>query len=377
MPGPLTWSVRGNLRNDETFVSQALAQARRTHPEADSVLFAGTMPDGRRLALVALVSAVPASPVDPAAAVIAVNAPPHQSVRHASIEATNGLYTVNGIVGWAWRAGNTKVYAVLLGRPAPLEAEISAFIDYRADGSATRTWQRVEGPDGVAVVDLGTRVDPAVAVRQGANRPSHVPVLVDVSLPHEPAGHVVVPHVDAVGGLRGRGYAGPGPTTVTSAVAQAVNALVDVTTADLRVLWSGRVDVRRGVLVRVRRAEGAAFHVFVTADEESQEPQMTDVRRVPWRDADVMPWVFYPDPGDPEQTVRVINPSGAGTVTVDLDDARRLSAPTASSGIGTLGQHLSVSDLAGATIRVLSPEGRHVMRGSLPKISEQDVFVLD
>ncbi len=366
----IDWPLRGDLADDPVFVPAALSRVRRDRPDADRVLYAAALPDGSRLALVADAEDGPRDSAGTGDFVHALNVPKDSPIYAGAVWTVGRNVLVSDLVGVATRGRNGRVYAVLLGRPGPLVAQVSARVNHRPDGSAGRQWRDVQGADGAAVVDLGTATDPAVFARSRAT-PAALPILIEVQgAIDDPVGPVEIDD-DGLGG-----YEGPDRAVLTGAVRDTSRALVRLADADIRVIWSG--DLRggfRGALLRIRRIDGPTFQVLV-GQAEAGETFAHGPLGVPWADADVMPWVF--ESGDPSQPLLVINPTGRGSAAVSYPQepprvVRFDAEGTAPLGVGGP----SAPHLFGATIEVRSPSGRLVVKAALRTISAEDPLVLD
>lgn len=369
-PVGIDWPIRGDLADDPVFVPAALSRVRRDRPAADRVLFATTLPDGSRLALVA---GAPDGPPDSAgtrALVHALTVPTDAPIYTGAVETVGRDIHESDLVGVATRGRDSRVYAVLLAGPGPLVAQISARVDHRPDGGATRQWRDVGGADGAAVVDLGAETDPAVFARSRATRAA-LPVVMEVQgVIDGPAGRVEIGDAD-VGG-----YAGPDRAVLTRAVRDTCRALLRLADADIRVIWSG--DLRggfRSALLRIRRADGPAYQLLV-GQTVTGETFAHGPLNVPWADADVMPWVF--ESGDPSTPLLVINPTGRGTASVSHPDEPPRLVRFEADGLAPLGAGApSASNLFGAVIEVRSTSGQLVVKAAVRTVSSADPLVLD
>ena len=372
----LRWTVRGDLADDAAFAAGALDVARRDDPAADKVLYAATLPDRSRLALVAAGYDDSPGLGFHSAGVQALHVPAGASPSAGDLSFAGEVTDPDALVGWAGHGRDGEVYAVLLGRPAPLEAHVSSAIGYTRDGMAHRGWQPVRSRDGSAIVELGRETDPLVVARTTYGEDSF-PLLmaVDGDLTEEARGGVAA--AVRIDGLDGS-YRGPDRAEVPRAVVDGSWAVLDPRRANIRVLWSGVLEgERRGALLRLRRPDGPTFQLFVFQESDgSVYPQ--GIGAVPWADADVVPWILQTGlPGVPQLFV---NPSGAGTATIDPPGGEEpLRLTIGRDGLVDLGNDptLVSQTLPGALITVLSPSGRRIVQFEWTGLREDDPYVLD
>ena len=283
---------------------------RETDPAAKKVLYAATLPDRSRFAMVA-------TGYDAAglgfqiAGVTALHVPAGSSPAAGHLTFAGEVTSPDALVGWAGRARSGEVYVVLLGRPAPLTARLSSAIDYTSDGSARRGWQPVRGSDGSAIVELDNKTDPLVVAwtTYGEDRS---PLLMSVGGDLTPRARSDVAASLHIVGLDSS-YRGPNRAELRSAVVDGSWAVLDPRRTDIRVLWSGVVTgASRGALLLLRRPDGPVFQLFVQGDRGAVSAQ--GIRHLPWADAAVTPWIIQSEqPGVPQL---LVNPSGAGTATI-------------------------------------------------------------
>ena len=373
LPSALQWVGRGDLAGDDGFTGAALAMAQRTEQAAEKVMYAGTLPDRSRLAFIAIDQSSPEDLEFHASGVLALHVPAGATVGRGRLTYAGGISGADDLTGWAGRVGNGRVVAVVLGRPAPLDAQISGLIRYGRDGSARRDWRPVGGRDGSAVVELAGDVDPLVVVRPRRHDAGSYPTLMTLD------GEVTENRRDEVAaditisGL-GDSYAGPPALALRRAVADGSWALLDPRRADVAVLWSGGVGQgQRGALLRLRRPDGATFQLFAFQNPEGVFSQ--GLRHVPWADADVLPWLF--ESGDPGRPMLLINPTGAGTASVSYPDEPPRVVTFRANGTARFGVGApSAPNLYRAVIEVRSPTGELVVKAALTAVSNEDPFVL-
>ena len=356
----LRWTVRGDLAGNTEFAEAALAAVRVEDPGAEKVLYAGTLPDRSRIALVGTGTGPEASGFAfRGATVHALHVPAGKAPSAGRVTFAGGVESADGLAGWAGRVRNGEVVAVLLGRPTPLDAQVSTAIDYSEDGDISRSWEPVHSRDGSAVVELGRDTDPLVVARTTYDDTID-PLLMSVDGDLTPRSREAVAAQVRVAGLDGA-YRGPARRELRRAVVDGAWALLDPRSADIRVLWSGRMGAhRRGALLLVRRSDGPTFQLFVFQEADGRAfPQ--GMRHLPWAGADTVPWILQT--GQPETPLTLVNPTGAGTAVIEPPGgqaARRV--PIGRDGTANLGddQAIDAHELSGSVITVLSPKGREV-----------------
>ena len=373
----LRWTVRGDLADDTAFTSAVLDVARAKDPGAEKVLYAATLPDRSRLAFVATGYDDAGGPGFRSAGVQALHVSAGASPSVTGLTFAGDVTSPDALVGWAGHVRDGEVYAALLGRPAPLEAHVSSEIDYAKDGSAHRGWQPVRSRDGSAIVELGRETDPLVVARTPYGEDSY-PLLMNVDgEPTEETRDKLVAAV-RIDGLDDS-YRGPKRAGVARAVVDGSWVMLDPRRADIRVLWSGRLEGKqRGALLLLRRPDGATFQLFVFQDEDGAVyPQ--GISPVPWDDAELVPWILQA--GHPGVQQVLVNPSGAGTATIDpAGGEESLRVTIGRNGTGVLGADPSYLPriLRGAIITVLSPSGRRIVQLEWTAYSsEDDPYLLD
>ena len=374
-PSALRWTVRGDLADDNGFAASALAAVQRLEPTAEKVLYAGTLPDSSRLAFVAV--------NDPSysgglafrsTGVLALHVPADAPVRRGRVSDASGISSADDMTGWAGHVRGGSVVAVLLARPVPLDAQVSAAIHYERDGSARRAWRVVSGRDGSAIVDLGADVDPLVVARTRYTESVSYPLLLTVGgdLSDQQRDQVAVDV--GISGL-GDSYRGPEPAALRQAVVNGSWPLLDPRRARTRVLWSGELGSgHRGALLLLRRPDGPMFQLFVSETVDGVFPQ--GLRHVAWGDAGVLPWVLQS--GQPGRLLlRLVNPSGAGEVVVTPEGTGPRRFEIGADGVANLGEGeaLTARTVAGAAVTIFSPSGRVVVRTTLSG-QDHDPFAL-
>jgi len=369
-PSALRWVVRGSLAGDEEFAAAALALVQeQQEPGAEKVLYAAELPDRSRLALVAAGDQGSSEPGYVGSAMHSVHVPAGAEVTAGRVGYAGSVHSDEALVGWAGRV-NGSVLAVLLGRPAPLDARLSSRIRYQADGSASRTWRKVVGRDGSATVDLGRDVDRLVAATTRTGEALTYPLLMIVD------GELTATARERIAGeLRIVGGPGGGPESLAlrRAVVDGSWIALEPRRARIRVLWSGELPTgQRAFLLRMRRADGPVFQLFVREHDEALFAE--DIRHVPWGDSAVLPWVVQP--GEPGKPMLLINPSGAGTAVLTPGEGAGRRVPIDADGVADLGDE-QVDGLSGSVVTVLSPSGRLLARTTWLDQFEADPLVLE
>jgi hypothetical protein len=118
----LSWPTRGDLAGDQTFAAAALARVRTERRQTQHLIFAGTLPDGSRLALVAMDRGGPQETSRATADLKAVLARPGADIRSGSVRPVGPLNDLSP-ARWAGAATDGHVYAVVTG------AASSALVD--------------------------------------------------------------------------------------------------------------------------------------------------------------------------------------------------------------------------------------------------------
>ncbi len=237
----LRWTVRGDLADDTDFTSAVLDVARQEGSPAEKVLYAATLPDRSRLALLGDGYGDAAGLGFQPAGVTALHVPAGSLPAAGHLSFAGEVTNPDALVGWAGRSRGGEVYAVLLGRPAPLSARLSSAIDYTKDGTAHRGWQPVRSRDGSAIVELGNDTDPLVVAWTTYGEDSY-PLLMTVDgRAHRESPQRVVAASLHIDGLDSS-YRGPNRAELRRAVVDGSWAVLDPRRADIRVLWSGVVE---------------------------------------------------------------------------------------------------------------------------------------
>lgn len=371
----LNWTVRGDLAGDAGFVAAALAAVQAADPAAEKVMYAATLPDGSRIALVGAGDHEATGLAFRGANVQALHVPAGAAPAAGLISFAGGIAGPDGLAGWAGRSGRGgAVVAVILGRPVPLDVRLSVAIDYSADGRSDRSWQPVRGRDGSAIVSVGRKTDPVLVARTNADD-SVDPLLMDVdgaialSARHrqEVAAKVRIAGLDSsYRGRRGR--------ALRLGVVDGIWALLDPRDAQIRAVWSGGLGGnKRGVLLVVRRADGPTFQLFLL-EQGAGRVYPQGVRHVPWAHADLLPWITQT--GEPSTPLLLVNPSGAGTAVLQVPGAGERRVRIGADGLANLGDDQAVASTVLSGVTVLSPGGRTVASIDWPNSGDFDPFAL-
>lgn len=366
---PLRWAPRGDLVGS-SFAAAALARFRQEAPDVDRLLWAGSLGQGDRVAVVAYKPG-------PAGTAVALGAEQVAALRvDAGDDATGADVTSIGeirrprdVLGVAWRGRDQHARLLLLGEPSSIAVQVSPFVDYRRDGTISRRWRDVLSSDGVAVVDLGLRVDPSIVVRPVTASSGVKPMLVEVQGTHvRSALDIEIP------GSRDPFYVGPDPERLTEGVASALRPLFDLHDAEAKVLWDGSLSAGRatelgavtsgrGALVWVRRQDGPVFQVFVFVDHTGAL-YTASANPVSWDAGRRLPYVY--STFNDEAPLYLVNPSGAGSVTVLPDVGSPKEVASDGNGVGVLLPDAGGGPTyAGARVVVHDGTGRTVLRSRL------------
>jgi hypothetical protein len=360
------WPLRGDLASDDDFVQAAMRRLRRDRPGVSRPLFAGRLPDGSRLLLAA-------NEVKPGLFVTSVSAL-HVAARHASttgtVSSVAALTDPAQALGWATVGRDGEVYALAMGPPRPLRLEMSGRVEFGDDGVPTRRWQRLETPDGVVVVSLGRRTDPAVAVRSLGPATFATPVLIPVS-----GRGVTAPQNVFVGGTFARSYLGPEPAQLTQGLVADTRELLDLGDTTQEVIWSGKpTNQRRFALVLITRGDGLRFQALVGQQAGSWFP--AGLRALPAGAPVQLPWLLEPfSPNDPTQ---LLCPTGRGHLNYRQRGLPVSRVPIDDQGVATLLEPSNSSVRTnGARVTMFDPQGRRLFSAVIPDTGFDDPLALD
>ncbi len=362
-PTTVAWDIRGDLAGSRGFVSDAVRRIRRESTRVGRILWAGQLPDGTRLALGGTDVAGGAA----ATTVHAMLAAPGTVVDDGSVTQVATLSDEQQVLTWVGPGTDGRTFAVVLSRPGPVRFEVSGRVDFASDGSASRQWHRVRTRDGAAVVDLGTDVDPVVAVRATGTGVLAATEVVPVASSGGVAGpvHVV--------GLDDALYGGPRRALLVRGLRESVGGLVDLSAARPAVLWSGAPwKGRRLALVLVTRPDGVRLQTVV--GEQDGAAFGAGVRALPVGDPDEVPWLLEPfTSADP---TFLLCPTGPGTLVYRRPGrVARLPVP-ASGAVGIVEPGAGAPSARGASVTLLGPGGRRLVRTVLPDHALDDPLVL-
>ena len=349
------WPARGDLAGDEEFMAGALARVRLDRPDATRVYYAGRLTDGSRIMLAG--SDVRRGVV--ATSVHALHVPPQVPLVGGQVSEAVALVDPQQVLAWAVRGADDRVRVVVLTRPSPVRFELSGRVDFhRVDGSPSRRWISVAARDGVVVADLGTDVDPIVAVRASGPAVFSLPLVVRV-VTEFPADPII-----AVSGTGDEGYRGPDARRLSRALRAQAGSVVDLRTASASVLWSGSWLRRRLALVLLERPDGTRFQALVGQEMDREFP--AGVRALPAGAPDRLPWLL--EPFSAQDPTLLLCPTGDGTLLY-----RRDGQPTRTMQIGADGV-VSLVDpgpsppsASGAEVTLLDTTGRVLLTTLLPK----------
>lgn len=371
----LGWAPRGSLMGSD-FAAAAAGRFRQDRTDVDRLLWAGSLDTKDRVAVVAYLPS-PDTYSD-GIEVAALRVGPDDDPARAAVVGFGAVHGPDGAVGIAWRGSDSRARLLVIGAPATLDLQVSPVVDYHRDGSISRRWRHVRARDGVVVVDLGPRVDPAIVVRPTDASSDARPFVVDVPGPTTTAEDIEIP------GSHDDRYAGPPADRLVDGVALALRPLFDLHDVAARVIWDGQIASGRGsrlpalsgrgALVWVRRHDGPVFQVFVYVNGAGAL-QSYAANPVPWAVGDRLPYTF--STFEDSAPLYVLNPSGPGSVTVTpaLGKARQVGLD--GNGVGTLMPDANTgATYAGARVVVHDRTGRPVLTSRLVDPGTVDAFGL-
>jgi hypothetical protein len=376
---PVRWAPRGPDVGS-AFAVAALARIRVQHPGVTRLLWAGSLDGGRDRVVVAISRRAPNQSGDDTLEVAALRVLRPGDVRTARSQTIGYVREADGLIGLAWEGDDEHTRLLVLGRPAPMEVQVSSVVDYHPSGRVVRGWQDAELADGVLVTDLGQRVDPMIVVRPKDLGSSTSPALVGVrGRPGRPG-----PGDIKVAGVSSTTYAGPELRVLVESLAKAVSMQFDLRDADSRVLWSGQVvggrrdsgesAAGRAALVLVRRHDGPVFQAFIYSDPVGGFESYT-ANAVQWSVAERLPYVFSTyGPGAP---LLMISPSGPGSATLARGLGSRVHVQLDANGVGMVAVNSQINpQFGGAPVVVRDPSGHTLLRSTLVDPSSVDAFGL-
>lgn len=361
----IRWPPRGDLVDDENFVRAAMSRVRGERADATRLFFAGWLPDGSRLAL----AGTDVNRGVVASSVHALLVPPGVPVAAADVEEAPALTDPRQVLAWAVKARAGDVSLVVLSRPLPVRFEVSGRVTFRPDGSPEREWTAVRPETGAAVVDLGRRLDPVVAVRARGRGVFPLPVLVPV-VPRVPRTRFL-----AVSGAAEEGYRGPDARTLSRGLRGQAGALLDLDASRREVIWSGSPwKQRRLALVLVTRADGRRFQALV--GEQGDRGFPAGVRALPRRASDRLPWLL--EPFSAEEPTLLLCPTGTGSLVYARAGRAPRVLPVDDRGVAALvPPGPSPPSASGAEVVLLDPQGAEILTTTLPRPGFDDPFALD
>jgi hypothetical protein len=358
------WPARGDLANDEDFVDAALDRIRTERSRVSRVYFAGHLPDGTVLVLAG--SDVRRGIV--ATAVHALHLPAGTAPAHGTLSEGQPLLDPAQVLGWLSRGASGRVVGVVLTRPGPVRFEVSARVDFRPEDSwVSRSWWPVSAEDGMALLDLGTDVDPMVGLRAEGAGTFSVPILSRVE-PRVRVDDVVVRGVDAPG------YVGPRPDALRRALLRQLGTVVDFRTAGLNVIWSGALWHGRALaLVVARDAHGQRFQALV--GEQFGRDFVAGVRALPPDQPETLPWLL--EPFSPNEATLLICPTGAGTLVYQGEGKTPRVLPVRGDGLAAIADPApSPPSARGAQLELRDPDGQTILRTTIPLYGFDDPLAL-
>lgn len=362
---PIRWPVRGDLSSSRPFLAAALDRVREERPSAGRVIYAGRVPGGGRLALTG--TDVGRGVVS--MSVQALHIPPRSTLRSSEIREVAALLDPMEVFGHAVRGPDGRTSLLVLGRPGPLEVQVSDRVEYAAGGRGRRAWQPGSAPDGAVWVPLARGADPVAVVRVLTSGLFTTPLLVRSS-PRAPAADVEA----RLGVAAGVDLPAAERRPAATALSAGVSTLADLSVADLRVVWRGRAWGRTYVMVSVTRPDGVQLQALVGEQNGSWFP--SGVRGVPTGLADVLPWPLRPySSGEP---LLLLAPTGEGQLRWKAPGEPLREIPIRPDGVvGLVGPGPSAPSVTGDEITVLGPDGDVEVRSVLPGPGFDDPLVLD
>ena len=358
------WPVRGDLADDRDFVDSALDRIRAERSRVSRVYFAGHLPDGSVLVLAG--SDVRRGIV--ATAVHALHLPAGTVPDEATLTEAQPLVDAAQVLGWLGRGAGGRVVGVVLTRPGPVRFEVSPRVDFRLDDSwVSRTWWPLAADNGMALLDLGTDVDPVVGLRAEGAGTFSVPVLSRVE-PRTRADDVVVRGVDEPG------YLGPPLGAVRRALLRQLGTVVDLPTADVRVIWSGALwQGRRLALVVARDVAGQRFQALV--GEQFGRDFVAGVRALPAGQPETLPWLL--EPFAPNEPTLLVCPTGPGTLVYQGEGESPRVLPVRADGLAAIADPSpSPPSARGARLELRDPDGQTILRTMIPRYGFGDPLAL-
>lgn len=356
----ISWEPRGDLVGDNQFTVAAMVRITHERSGAGRLFLAGRLPDGSRLVL----AGTDVNRGMVASRVHALLVPPGVEVAAGTVTEASALTDPQQVLAWATRGRDGKVVVVAMTRPGPVSFEVSAGVAFAPDGSPERRWTELSAPDGVAVVDLGRKADPIVAVRAVAPGVFSLPLIVRVS--RQEATRPVL----RVAGVAERGYQGPDADNVSRALRAGAGSVADLASAELEVIWSGSPNgTVRLALVLVTRTDGQRFQALVGQQGDYEFP--AGVRALPDGASDWLPWLLQPfSPDDP---TLLLCPTGPGSLVYRRQGQPDRVLPITPEGVAALVEPgASPPSASGAEVTLLDLDGAVVVRTTLPDAGFDD-----
>jgi hypothetical protein len=240
---------------------------------------------------------------------------------------------------------------------------------FDADGTAGRFWSPSYAEDGVVVLDLGREVDPIITLRARGAGFSSVPLVTRVSRP-APASDLL-----QVDGIVTSTYRGPDTPHLSNALRAGAGTVADLDRSRLELLWSATLPrARKLALVLVTRPDGQRFQALVGQQGESEF--QAGVRPLPRDASERLPWLFTPP--TPEDSTLLLCPTGPGSVVYRRAGEPDHVLPIDASGVASLIVPGSRPPSAsGARVVLRDPDGRVLLRTTLPEPGFDDPLALD
>lgn len=361
----IDWAPRGDLVDDDAFVSMALGRVRESRTEATRLFFAGSLPDGSRL----VIAGTDVNRGIVATSVHALRVPRGVPVGRAEVTEGVALTDPQAVLAWAAHAEDGTVYAVAMARPGPARFGVSPRVEFTSDGSPRRAWSLHYAEDGVVVADLGRDADPMVAVRAQGPGVFSVPLLVRVVTGTRGSQVLTVRGTDAAT------YRGPDPAQLSRALRAGLGSVVHLEAVPRTVIWSGVPwKERRLALVLVTRPDGRRFQALV--GQQGSQAFTAGVRALPTGAEPTVPWLL--EPFSTQDPTLLLCPTGPGSLLYERDGQADLRIPVKDDGVAALvAPGPTAPSAGGARVTLRDPSGRLLLSTVLPEPGFDDPLALD
>jgi hypothetical protein len=359
----LRWPLRGDLATNDTFVAKAMNQLAHLRPGLTRPLFAGRLPDGSRL----LLAGGGPRPALGATSVSALYVGANQLISTAAVSQAAVLDASAQTLGWAGVGGGGEVFSLAIGGPRPLRVQVSPRVDFDHEGWPSRRWQTAASDDGVAIVNLGTRTDPWVAVRSLANATFLTPVLMPVT-----GRSATYPRAVRVDGLASADYQGPRPAALRQALSAVTETLLDLGATTQRVVWSGVPWAQRHfALVLITREDGVRIEVLIGEQRSAWFP--AGLRALARDEPEELPWVL--EPFSSQDPTLLLCPTGGGRLVYRHNGHTARLSVRDDGVVSLVDPGPSAPSTGGARITLFDPAGKQLLTTVLPKAGERGEVV--